>query len=446
MNANERRMLFLLLSLAIALRLVFVIFPADGAPFSDMKDYHDKACALLESGSYGAALRPPLYPLFLASVYRIAGTDYIFVRSVQALMGLGVCFLTYAIGRRLYGPRAGLAAGFIIACYPSLVIYTCLLMSENLFILLFTAALLPLVKASKARWLSCFVAGVLLGLACLTRSVLVGFVFVAALWLVIRRERIAALCCLLGAICAIAPWSVRNWHYYHRIVPIDSYGGYNFLIGNNPDAEGRQSREIAVKLQQTVWKKYTDDAHRAAIGYREGLRFIVDNPEEFVNLGVRKMGHLYGPEIRELSWGYSRNFFGPVPRRLLIPVATAVIAAFPIVAGLALLGICLRGVGIGGWRGGGGLLILTLLYFSLAHFITFGESRFHLPIVPALAIFAGRLARRDGEECRMCVAGIVIVAVLLSLLSLNCAVRLGEDWARLSKILGPGGNTANLDY
>ncbi|MEJ2744196.1 MAG: hypothetical protein P8123_00670, partial [bacterium] len=333
----------------------------------------------------------------------------------------------------------------------------CLLMSENLFIFLFIASLFllgahysdRLLKTSQRRWLSCLMAGVLLGLACLTRSVLVGFIPLAALWLAIRRELMAALGVILGAICVITPWTVRNWHYYHRIVPIDSYGGYNFLIGNNPDAAGRQSREFVVKLRQTAWKKCTDDAHRAAIGYREGLGFIVENPRRFMGLGVRKMGYLYGPEVRELSWGYSRNFFGPVPRRLLVPVTTAVIAAFPLIAFFAIIGFYLHGIGIGGWRGGGGLLILAVLYLSLAHFISFGESRFHLPFVPILAIFAGSLAQRDdeeGEECRMRVPRIVIVAVLLVLLCFNCAIRLGEDWVRLGNILGPGGNTTNLDY
>ena len=236
--------LALLLALAFTLRLVFVIFPADGVPFSDMKDYHDQAFALLAKGTYGPALRPPLYPLFLAAVYRIAGREFIFARLIQALMGVGVCLFTYGIARRLYGPRAGIAAGFVVACYPSLVLYTCLLMSENLFIFLLTASLLLLLGTAQRRVGSCFAAGVLLGLACLTRSVLVGFVPLTALWLMGRRERIAALVCMLGALCAITPWTARNWHYYQRFVLIDSYGGYNFLIGNNPDATGRQDREI----------------------------------------------------------------------------------------------------------------------------------------------------------------------------------------------------------
>lgn len=449
-GTNESRMLLLLLALAIVIRLAFVTFPADGVPFSDMQDYHEKACALLATGSYGAALRPPLYPLFLAAMYRFAGMGYASVRLVQAFMGVGVCLFTYMLARRLYGPRAGVAAGLIVACYPSLVIYTCLLMSENLFMFLFTASLLVLIKTSPPRrGLSCFAAGVLLGLACLTRSVLVGFVFVSALWLLIRRERMAALGIMLGALCAIAPWTARNWGYYHSIVPIDTYGGYNFLIGNNPDASGRQSRDVLVKLRQTVWKKYRDDAHRAAIGYKEGLNFIAANPRRFVDLGIRKMGYLYGPEIRELSWGYSRNFFGPAPRWLLVPVTAAVVAAFPILAVFALRGFCLRGVGIGGWRGGGGLLILAVLYFSAAHFITFGESRFHLPFVPALAVFAGSLFQRReaaAEDRPARIARTVIAAVLLVLLCINCSIRLGEDWARLGKVLGPGGNTAEVDY
>jgi 4-amino-4-deoxy-L-arabinose transferase-like glycosyltransferase len=449
---NAGMTLILLLSLAFTLRLVFVIFPADGIPFSDMKDYHDQACTLLTKGIYGPALRPPLYPLFLMSVYRIAGKEYIFVRLIQALMGVGVCFFTYAIALRLYGPRAGIAAGLIVACYPSLILYTCLLMSENLFIFLLAASLWLLLGTAQNRTSSCFTAGVLLGLACLTRSVLVGFIPLAALWLMGRRGRIAALLCMLGAVCTITPWTVRNGHFYRRFVLIDSYGGYNFLIGNNPEATGRQDREVVARLTETCWKTWKDDAHRAAVGYREGFRFIVTHPARFLHLGITKMGYLYGPEIRELSWGYSRNFFGEVPQPLLIPAAAAVIAAFPLIAVLAIFGLCLRGVAPPGWRGGGALLVLAVFYFSAAHFLTFGESRFHLPLVPVFAVFAGSLAQRDEKPVKeppravWAAARIIIFAALLVLLSLNWAVRLGGDWVRLGRVLGPGGNTASLDY
>ena len=188
------------------------------------------------------------------------------------------------------------------------------------------------------------------------------------------------------------------------------------------------------------------------MGYREGLRFIIGHPSRFLELGIKKMGYLYGPEIRELSWGYSRNFFGAAPRPLLIPVAIAVMAAFPLIAVLALCGLCLRGIGRGGWRGGGTLLILSVLYFSAAHFLTFGESRFHLPLVPIFAVFAGGLAQRKEEAVTQsprvmwAATQIIIFTLCLILLSRNWAIRLGEDWVRLGRVLGPGGNTASLSY
>ncbi len=206
------------------------------------------------------------------------------------------------------------------------------------------------------------------------------------------------------------------------------------------------------ELGETVWRKWRieeeDGRSRAVVvcpegaaaGYRAGARFIAAHPGGFLRLGIRKLGYLAGPEIRELSWGYSRNLFGPVPRALLLPAALAIVAGFPVLALLALSGACFGG---GGRGGGWGILSLALLYVGAAHFLFFGESRFHLPLVPVLAVFAGRLACPGGGRNR---ARLAVFAAAAGLLVCNWSVRLGEEWRRVESALGPGGATARLDY
>ncbi len=454
-NRAARGPALAVLLLALAARSVFVFSPPPGALFSDMREYHEKALAVLGRGSYGHADRPPLYPFFLAALYRVAGDGRRPLACAQAAMGALVALFSFGIARRLAGPRAGAAAGLITACYPGLAVYAGLVMSENLFIFLLMAALRILARDRPPGPAACAGAGALLGLACLTRSLLAAFLPLAALavWMGGGKRGGAAL--LAAAFCVIAPWTARNRLHYGCFVPIDTYGGYNFLFGNNPDADGRQEPAVIRKLAETTLREWRIEREKgappevvicpggSAAGYREGMRFIAEHPRRAIRLAARKLGYLYGPEIRELSWGYSMGYFGAVPRRVLVPAAAAVVAAFPVLCLLALGGICFRGGGPEASRAGWGLLSLAILYLSAVHAVTFAESRFHLPFVPILAVYAGRLA---GPAARRGPLRLAVFAAVAAVLAYGWSVRAGEEWGRVETALGPGGEAARLDY
>src|SRR5213594_5250843 len=59
----------------------------------------------------------PLYPYFLAFIYRIAGHSTILVRIVQAVIGSCSCVLVAAAARRLFSMPAGVLAGLMLAIY-----------------------------------------------------------------------------------------------------------------------------------------------------------------------------------------------------------------------------------------------------------------------------------------------------------------------------------------
>lgn len=454
-DRTGRRPAILIFLLALAMRSAFVFFPPTGPLFSDMREYHEKALAILENGSYGHATRPPLYPLFLAAVSLAAGDGRAPLACAQAVMGAAVALLSFGIGRRLAGPRAGTAAGLLVACYPGLIVYTGLVMSENLFILLFTGALWILARDRLPGPAACAAAGLLLGLACLTRSLLAAFIPCAALVLWIRGERRGGSILFVAAVLVLAPWTVRNCLYYGRFVPLDTYGGYNFLFGNNPGANGRQEPALLVKLGDTCLKEWRIEREKgappeivvcpegSAAGYREGMRFIAAHPGRFLRLGVTKLGYLYGPEIREFSWGYSRGYFGSVPRPILVPAAAAVIVGFPALALLALGGMCFGSRESPAARAGWELLSLSIHYLSAVHVFTFAESRFHLPLIPILAVYAGRLAF---PPLRRGAFRVAVFAAVAALLVYDWSVRTAEEWGRVETVLGPGGETARLDY
>src|SRR5215212_4375736 len=155
-------------------------------------------------------LRAPLYPLFLAGSLWLAGGDpapglpSISLGFAQTLhlaalpniaLSVATVYLSYRLALALFRrhrPAALLAALFSTVLW-TLATFASLYMSETLFTFLFMAGLLCLVgeKAQAARgwraiWLS-IGAGVLFGLATLTRSVTLDFLPVIASWLLLRR-------------------------------------------------------------------------------------------------------------------------------------------------------------------------------------------------------------------------------------------------------------------
>ena len=77
-------------------------------------------------------------------------------------------------------------------------------------------------------------AGLLFGLAVLTRETVLYFLPLAALWLAWRRPgggRRAAV--LLGtALLVILPWTLRNWMVFRTLVPVSTAGALNLWQGN----------------------------------------------------------------------------------------------------------------------------------------------------------------------------------------------------------------------
>src|SRR5437867_7809757 len=115
----EWRWVLVLVGLALALRVGFVLFEQPGFYFEDSLDYDRAARAFLETGHFDARYyRFPLYPLVMAASYKVFGTGLTPFRIIQAILGAATCLCVWALGRRLFGIRTGLLAMFGAAVFP----------------------------------------------------------------------------------------------------------------------------------------------------------------------------------------------------------------------------------------------------------------------------------------------------------------------------------------
>ena len=116
--------------------------------------------------------RTPAYPAFVAAAVTVAGEDLRALAFVQHLLGVTTAALTYWLGRLTFGRAVGVAAGLLTALNGALVLAGQTVMTEALFVPLVVATLATLVGALRTKRLWLFgLAGLLLGLAALTRPV-----------------------------------------------------------------------------------------------------------------------------------------------------------------------------------------------------------------------------------------------------------------------------------
>ena len=236
---------FFLLSSAAALvlRLIFLFrFPG---VVTDSFIYGDIAKNWLQHGIYGLSggeisptyIRLPGYPAFLAAIFAIFGVDhYRAVLFIQTLVDLGTCFLCAAIALRLLGTKPAKMAFALAALCPFLAEYSAAALTEILEIFFTTLALYLALRAFEAGnlrvWAGC-------GLACAATVLLRpdgGLLLIALevylLWKIVlalrpssgalppRRLVHAGLLLAIIALSPLAPWTIRNWHTFHRFQPL----------------------------------------------------------------------------------------------------------------------------------------------------------------------------------------------------------------------------------
>jgi 4-amino-4-deoxy-L-arabinose transferase-like glycosyltransferase len=380
--------------LSLAVRLAYWgVFPAEPLE-TDAIDYDTIGWNLAQGHGYTnpagepTAFRPPVYPLFLAGVYYIAGHNLDWVRWVQALLGAGICVLVCLTTRRLYDDRSAKLAGLLCALYPPLIIPTAAILTETLFMFWLGLAVYGVISTRGLGWR--FASGLALGLALMTRSILIFFLPFLMGWFILVRERralVSAAAVLSGVLLVALPWTIRNYSHFGAFVPLTTHGGlalFNCYVlppqGFGYNAGGLAGEEYA---------QLTDEVSRNRYLNRKTLEFIQQNPLVVAKLTVLKALYLIYPfdgYWHAVSLGSKYNIFWGV-----------------------LLAFSTLGV-VASWRGaasGTQLVYLLLLSFIAAMLVFQAIPRFRLPMEPFLICFAAGGIRHAWQRKRLAAAILV---------------------------------------
>ena len=190
------------------------------ASFTEKSDTF--AQTFVQHGTFGflpgepSAYTQPLYAWFLIPVYWIFGRSWLSIGLAQIALAVVTAILVFEIGRRVLGPRAGVAAAAIATLNPYLAWHDVHVNREIVDqVCAASLVLLTLVVAERPSKRLATLVGVVSGLAILGNTRLVGVPILCAAYLVWRLPRaretaLVATLVLAGAGVAVAPWLVRN--------------------------------------------------------------------------------------------------------------------------------------------------------------------------------------------------------------------------------------------
>ena len=418
--------------LAFALRGLY-IWQISDAPFFDLRigdadAYHAWARRIAEGDWIGHDVfyQAPLYPYFLAVVYRILGDSVLIVRIVQAVVGATSCALLASAGMALFG-RAGALAGLGLAIYPSAIFLDGLLEKSALVTFFMTAVLALVGGQTGVRpgsdpdvrvWVA---AGVVFGLLTLTRENALLLAVPILLWIARRanetRRARTAIGFVAGCGIVLLPVGFRNLAVGGTFHLTTAQFGPNFYIGNHSGAKGTyealvpghgsaaDEREDATRLAEQAAGRKLTPAEVSSFWTARSLDYIRSQPVAWLKLLARKLALTFN--AAEVADTESQDIYAewsPLLRALR-PFS------FGVLLGCAALGLVLTAYR---WRE------LWLLYaigatYALTVIIFYVFARYRFPLVPVLLLLAtGGVVELRGAAGRVGLAAVAAVTAILA--------------------------------
>jgi tetratricopeptide (TPR) repeat protein len=281
--SRRRKILFFIVMAGILLRIVHFYYFADGPFYGnnilDARNYYEDAVKIVKGdwlGGHDVFFRAPLYTYWLAFLFACFGPDSPAPIVLQWGMGVVGALMLHHLTRRLTrglpgGHAASLLAPALALFYALQVHYETQLLDVVLQCFFGPWIVLAGMRAFRSRRGRDFIVFGLVGaFSCIARPAALpffGLVTLAAPWLLkaergvgpaatrltgvtpgrrvaaslparLRRSIWPVAAIWIGLTPPIAVVAARNYYVGHAFVPIASYAGVNFWIGNNLKADG----------------------------------------------------------------------------------------------------------------------------------------------------------------------------------------------------------------
>ena len=337
------------------------------------------------------AHRPPLYPILIALLWWTDSPPIVGLLLLQSLLGAATVALVYLIATDSFNRAVAVIASLGMAFAPMTGYFTAVVLTETLFTFILTLGIFFWGREKLV------LAGFALGLAALTRPVILPFVTALPLLSLLPSLRSRWRTYLTISVVAIAlssVWIIRNALAFGRFIPIAASGwGMNLLCGTI------ESEIVGIKVWTgSEWALLDltshplvqvdcglSDTEQDRVLMRRGLGRIMENPTHWLVVRAQQYPKLFLDSGNYLLGSHN------------VPIGQALAESRYWV-------LLVKGLFLGGNLFVMGVALLGLLaargqIFSLIHMISFpiflmlvqlpmwAESRYSLPIMPMVAIF-----------------------------------------------------------
>ncbi len=346
---------------------------------------------------------PPLYPVFLSFFALLPGFPINALIGQVILAALG-CLAVFLLGREIHSDRAGLVAATLYALWFPNIIAVWSTMQETLFIPLLLCGFAVLLRARAFG--GCALAGLVLGLAALTRSMPLYYIPVASVLLAwshgIRRGAAFALALALGFAALTVPYSIALSRHLGSPTFIENHAGLRIAAEHGAE-DARPPGPIATagtllgELAAAPGKTISDWRTTAtSVLHVNGGRLLQ------IYLGA-------DTKVGATAWKLAAHFFSDLSLVLILALAPF---------GFVLCQKPGRGAFLAAW---------IVVCFGLTVVSGFGGPRLRAPFEPHLMVGAAVMLASGWRRPR---AGSIVPAALVSLVLLSAVLpQLGRSFA-----------------
>jgi len=391
----------LIIALAVAVRLIYLTL------YSQMPDwemltvdnwYHFNWAKSIADGNIlgdTTYFRAPFYTWCIGSLFAVFGATLWVARLFGLLIGASSVFVTYLLGEKIFGKKAGGIAALLHCFYPALIYFESELLLDPLFTLIVELAMYRLlIWLESNKPIDLFWCGFVCSVGAITRpTMLIIAPLILAFVLLdprVRGKLVQSILFLIGLSICVAPVFIRNVVVAHDPVLISSQAGINLYIGNNDSADGfsasmpepyghNWSIQQVTHIAEEAEGRDLKPGEVSTYWSKRAINWIADNPVAFTCLYLKKLGLQF--VSREVSNNRAlRPFFDSHPMLRYNPLSLGIVIA------LAVVGV-LTGASWRDRRTHKFILIFFPLYMLAISFFFF-NSRFRLPLLPLHMILA----------------------------------------------------------
>jgi 4-amino-4-deoxy-L-arabinose transferase-like glycosyltransferase len=248
-------------------------------------------CCLFQQATGPTAWVAPVYPFFLAGIFKVFGVfsvaSFYAAALFNCIFSALVCLPLFYTAERVGSRATATVAGWLWVFFPSGILIPFEWIWDTSLSALLAASLLwfTIVLAERPRRRDFILYGLFWGFCLLVNPALGAVLPVFLVWIFLRgrAKKVGTtrdvLMVIAMAVLVVLPWTIRNTVEFHRFLPIRSDFPFELWMGNNPiyDEHSHAVNRITRYEQVHLYAQLGETAFLQEKG-REAREFIRSHP------------------------------------------------------------------------------------------------------------------------------------------------------------------------